>query len=548
MNSSTKQMFNLDVLIVGAGFAGLSALRRLRELGFRVRVCEAGLDIGGTWYWNRYPGARCDTESMQYSYQFSEELQQEWEWSERYATQPEILRYINHVAERFDLKKDISLNTRIDSIHFDEDIGCWRVSSTEGISFVAKFCVMATGCLSAPLKPEIEGLETFEGEYYYTATWPHSPVSFAGKRVGIIGTGSSSMQSLPIIAEDAQDVTVFQRTPNYAVPANNGPLDSNYANDFKANYVANRAKAKTAASGLLCHYSTVAAMEVSEEERRHEYDQRWERGGLPFLGAFSDLNSDLDSNQTMADYIHDKIREVVKDSEVAELLIPNSIVGCKRVCVVTDYYESFNLDNVHLVDVRSTPIERITPTGVVVDGQEYEIDLLVLATGFDAMTGAMKRIDIQGKEGHVLADKWTDGPRSYLGLGVAGFPNFFTITGPGSPSVLTNMLPTIEQHVDFIAECLEYLRQHDITEIEPTLNAENSWVEFNEMCARDTLRYECNSWYLGANVPGKTRVFMPFVAGFPIYIEKCNEIVRGGYSGFKLTSAKASIPPSVPTV
>jgi cyclohexanone monooxygenase len=537
---------DLDVVIVGAGFAGLAMLKRLRDMGLQAHVCEDGGDIGGTWYWNRYPGARCDTESLQYSYQFDDDLQQEWEWSEKYATQPEILRYINHVADRFDLRRDISTGTRVESAVFDEQAGRWTLTTAAGACLTATFCVMATGCLSAPIWPQIEGLDGFAGETYRTARWPHERVEFAGKRIGIIGTGSSAIQALPLIAAEADRVYVFQRTPNYAVPAHNGPLDPDYARAFKARYGENRAKARELVSGFLCPYNPKSALAAGAEELKREYDARWARGGLAFLGAFSDITYDGDANQTATAYIHDRIREIVDDPDVAELLIPNSVVGCKRLCVDTDYYRTYNRDNVTLVDLRSAPIERIGDAGVVAGGRTYEIDMLVLATGFDAMTGALKRIDIRGRGGLALGDKWRDGPRSYLGLAMAGFPNLFTITGPGSPSVLTNMLPSIEQHVDFIADCLAHMRANGHAAIESTREAEDGWVAYNEDCARATLRYDCSSWYLGANVPGKPRVFMPFVGGLPVYINKCREIVEAGYRGFDLSPAVRAHAHAVP--
>ncbi len=542
MNTGGDVPRDLDALIVGAGFAGLAMLNRLRGENYAVHVCEVAPDVGGTWYWNRYPGARCDTESMQYSYQFDKKLQQDWEWTECFATQPEILRYINHVTERFDLRGDISFNTRIESAHFDNQAGRWRIATADGVIITATYCIMATGCLSAPIKPQIEGLESFEGECYHTGTWPHEEVNFKDKRVGIIGTGSSAIQALPLIAEDASHVHVFQRTPNYTVPAHNRPLAPDYVRDFKAHYVENRAAAKKLVAGFLCDYNSKSALEVGEEQRQREYQERWDRGGIAFLGAFSDINHDADANATATAFLHDKIREIVDDPKLAELLIPNSVVGCKRLCVDTDYYKTYNRDNVSLVDVRSSPIERISAKGVVVASWEYEIDMLVLATGFDAVTGALKRIDIRGRGGLALKDKWGDGPCSYLGLGIAGFPNLFTITGPGSPSVLTNMLPSIEQHVDFIAECLGFMRDNNLTRIEAKPEAEDGWVAYNEKWARASLRYDCASWYLGANVPGKPRVFMPFVAGLPLYIKKCEEIVADNYRGFAFQTKDQNQP------
>ena len=532
-NGSTAPRF--DVVVVGAGFAGLYALYRLRRMGLTVRALEDGGGIGGTWYWNRYPGARCDTESVQYSYQFSEELQQEWEWSERYATQPEILRYLNHVADRFDLRRDIRLNARVDSIVLDEATGRWIIGTSDGGTASAAFCVMATGCLSSPMKPRFEGLANFAGPTYHTARWPDEKVDFTGLRVAVLGTGSSAMQAIPIIAEEAVHLTVFQRTANYAVPAWNGPLDSGYLQWFKANYAENRRRAKRLVSGFLCYYNPKSALEVSPEERDREYEKRWREGGIGYLGAFSDITSSDEANRSAADFIHRKIRSIVKDPAIAALLIPNSVIGCKRLCVHASYYATFNRENVTLVDVKTNPIERITPTGVVVAGREYAADSLVLATGFDAMTGALNKIDIRGRGGRTLKDKWAEGPRAYLGLATAGFPNFFIITGPGSPSVLTNMVPSIEQHVDFIAGCIAHMQAQGYGAVEPVVAAEDDWVAYNDEVAHRTLRYGCSSWYLGSNIPGKKRVFMPFVAGFPVYIRKCEDVVAAGYQGFEFS-------------
>lgn len=529
---------HLDAVIVGAGFAGLYALYRLKSMGLSVCVLEEGDGVGGTWFWNRYPGARCDTESLQYSYQFSEALQQEWEWSERYATQPEIEKYLNHVADRFELRESIRLGTRVESVVFDETSDRWKVATSDGASVDTHFCIMATGCLSAPATPKIDGLESFVGQQYHTARWPDKHIDFTGLNVGVLGTGSSAMQVIPLIAEEARHVTVFQRTANYAVPAWNGPLDPDYVRSFKAHYAENRRKAKQLVSGFLCRYNEKSALEVSPEERDREYEKRWLDGGIGYLAAFADITTNDAANQTAADYVHRKIRAIVEDPEIAELLIPNSVIGCKRLCCHAGYYATFNRDNVSLVDVKSRPIEGVTPDGVVVAGRIYPADALVLATGFDAMTGALNKIEIRGKEGLRLRDKWAEGPRAYLGVASAGFPNLFIVTGPGSPSVLTNMIPTIEQHVDFIADCIAYMRKHGMAAIEPDAAAEDDWVAYNDDVAHRTLRYDCASWYLGSNIPGKKRVFMPFVAGLPIFIRKCEEVVAAGYRGFTFTPAR----------
>jgi cation diffusion facilitator CzcD-associated flavoprotein CzcO len=524
-----------DAVIVGAGFAGMYMLHRLRNLGFSVRVYEAGSGVGGTWYWNRYPGARCDVESVQYSYQFSDALQQEWEWTERYATQPEILRYAEHVADRFDLRKDIQLDTRVSAATFDEGCRRWTIECSDGARVSARFCIMATGCLSSTNTPQFPGLDSFQGALYHTGHWPHRKVDFTGQRVGVIGTGSSAIQSIPLIAEEAQHLFVFQRTAHYSVPAHNASLDLEYKRRVKAEYPAMRSRAKQMFAGIDMRLNDRSAVQVSAEERQREYEGRWAYGGVSFMGAFNDLLFHDGSNATAAEFVRGKIREIVRDPALAEALSPRYVIGCKRLCVDTGYYDTFNRANVSLVDVSRAPIEAITPQGVRVAGKVYEIDSLVLATGFDAMTGALTRIDIRGKSGEALRDKWHGGPRAYLGLMTAGFPNLFTITGPGSPSVLTNMLPSIEQHVDWIADCLVHLRNRGMTQIEPTLEAENEWVVHVNEVAGTSLRSTCSSWYVGANVPGKPRVFMPYIGGFPAYLQKCNEVVAAGYRGFAMS-------------
>jgi len=526
---------DLDAVIVGAGFAGLYMLHRLRRMGLEARVLEAGGGVGGTWYWNRYPGARCDVESVQYSYQFDDALQQEWNWTERYAAQPELLSYANHVADRFDLRRDISFHTRVRSAAFDDARGRWVVETADGSRLSATWCIMATGCLSSPNLPQIEGLESFAGERYHTGLWPKEAVDFTGKRVAVIGTGSSAVQSIPIIAAQASHLTVFQRTPNYAVPAHNAPLDPEYVRRVKAEYPAMRARAKKTMTGIDFDYSDRAALDTPPEEREREYERRWRHGGLWFLGAFKNLMLDQAANDTAAEFVRAKIRARVRDPQVAELLCPKNTIGCKRLCVDIGYFETYNRPNVTLVDVSTRPIERITPTGVRAHGREHAADALVLATGFDAMTGTLLRIDIRGRGGARLADAWRAGPRSYLGLAVSGFPNLFTITGPGSPSVLTNMLPTIEQHVDWIADSIAHLRTRGLSRIEASAAAEEEWGAHVGEAAGRTLRYTCNSWYLGVNIPGKPRVFTPYIGGFPKYVETCNEVAAAGYSGFVLS-------------
>jgi len=530
-----------DVVIVGAGFAGMYMLHRLRGLGMSARVFEAGSGVGGTWYWNRYPGARCDVDSMEYSYGFSDELQQQWRWSERFAAQPEILRYANHVADRFGLRSDIRFDTRVTAAVFDESDARWEVA-TRGVApgaperrVRARHLVMATGCLSSTNLPKFPGIESFRGESYHTGQWPHREVDFTGKRVGVIGTGSSAIQAIPVIARQAGHLTVFQRTATYTVPARNAPLDPAHEARIKAEYRAFRERNARLpnAFGNVMARSDTPALSVDEQARRRAYEERWQVGGLVFLGAFGDLMLDARANETAAEFVRGKIREIVKDPETARLLTPRQVIGCKRLCIDSGYYETFNRPNVTLVDVSGTPIEAITPAGVRVGGVEHALDCIVYATGFDAMTGTLLKIDIRGRGGMRLRDKWDAGPRTYLGLGVAGFPNLFTVSGPGSPSVLTNMIVSIEQHVDWIAACLATLRDAGRTTIEATEAAEDAWVHHVNAVADRTLFPSCNSWYLGANVPGKTRVFMP-LPGFPEYVAKCNEVVARGYEGFTI--------------
>jgi cyclohexanone monooxygenase len=527
---------DLDAVIVGAGFAGLYMLHRLRGLGISARVYEAGDGIGGTWYWNRYPGARCDVESMDYSYSFSDELQQEWQWTERYASQPEILRYINHVADRFDLRRDVRLSTPVTAAVFDEATHRWAVSTDRGERVSAQFCVMATGCLSTAQVPRFEGLETFQGKRYHTGHWPHEGVDFTGQRVGVIGTGSSAIQSIPIIAEQAAHLFVFQRTPNFSVPARNARLDPDFERSVKANYAEYRRVARESRVGFVVERSEASALAVTPDERQREYEKRWGRGGLGFTATYMDLLISKDANDTAAEFCRAKIREAVRDTSVAEALVPKHYpVGTKRMCVDTGYYDTFNRDNVTLIDLRQTPIEAITPTGLRTRDEAYALDSLVFATGFDAMTGALLSIDIRGRAGQPLRQKWAEGPRTYLGLAVAGFPNLFAVTGPGSPSVLSNMIVSIEQHVDWIADCLAYLRAHDRTAIEATVAAEDTWVGHVNEVGHATLYPLANSWYMGANIPGKPRIFMPYIGGVGTYRQICDDVAAKGYEGFALT-------------
>ncbi len=529
-----------DAIVVGAGFAGMYMLHRLRGLGFSARVYEAGGGVGGTWYWNRYPGARCDVESMQYSFSFSEELDQEWNWSEKYAPQSEILSYANHVADRFDLRRHIMFDTRVTAATFDEVEKCWRVETDRGDKVSAKFCVMAVGCLSAPNRPSFKGLEDFRGAIYHTGEWPHEGVDFTGLRVGVIGTGSSAIQSIPIIAQQASALTVFQRTATYSVPARNEKLTPEYRQSIKADYPALRAKARARPTGFYFPFNMKPALEASPEERKKQYEEAWARGGLPFLGAYGDLLFEKAANDTIADFARRKIRSIVKDPKTAQLLCPDNILGCKRLCVDTGYFETYNLPHVRLVDVSKTPIERFTENGIEVNGVEHPLDAIVCATGFAAMTGSFDKIRITGRKGLTLAEKWQAGPRAYLGVASVGFPNLLLITGPGSPSVLASMIQAIEQHVDWMADCMGHMRDIGAQTIEPILEDEDAWVEHVNDVSTVSLRSTCSSWYVGANIPGRPRVFMPYIGGFPVYVQKCNEVMSGGFKGFVLEGAPAS--------
>jgi len=532
----------VDAVVTGAGFAGLYMLHRLRRMGLSARGFEKGTDVGGTWYWNRYPGARCDVESMQYSFSFSEELQQEWRWGERFASQPEILSYAQHVAERFNLRRDIQFETSVTAAHYNEDTALWEVETNKGERLSTRFCIMATGVLSAARMPEIAGMKEFKGTTYHTGLWPHEGVDFTGKRVGVVGTGSSGIQCIPMIAQKAANLVVFQRTPNFSIPAGNAPMDDEYERSWKDNYPALRRKAREdTSSGTIYEKSPRKAHETSPEERQKEYDRRWQRGGGNFMHAFNDLLLDKRSNDTAADFVRARIRSTVRDPVVADMLTPTDHpIGAKRICIDTDYFETYNRDNVTLVDVRKAPIERITETGLQTRDAHYELDSIVFATGYDAMTGALLGMDIVGRGGEPLAHAWQAGPQTYLGLMMAGFPNLFTVTGPGSPSVLSSVIFSIEQHVDWIADCLQAMRSGGFNTVEPEAAAQEQWVAHVNEVAALTLFPLANSWYMGANIPGKPRVFMPYVGGVVPYRQKCDEVAAKGYEGFRLSTHAVS--------
>jgi cyclohexanone monooxygenase len=540
--SDVDQAF--DAVVIGAGFAGLYMLHRLRQLGLRARVFEAGDGVGGTWYWNRYPGARCDVESMQYSYSFDEALQQEWTWTERYPKQAEILRYINHVADRFDLRRDIQFNTRVSSARYDEGTQRWTVQTDRGNKVQARFVISAAGCLSMAKVPDLPGLADFKGRTFHTGRWPHETIDFSGQRVAVIGTGSSGIQTIPVIARQAKELVVFQRTPNFSIPAWNKPLPVADQDAWKRDYPSHRARARTTRSGILYDYSTRAGVDVTAAERQEEFDRRWQRGGANFTHAFNDIYSNKISNDAAAEYVRNKIRNTVHDPQVAALLAPTDhAIGTKRICVDSDYYETFNLPQVKLVDLRATPIERVTPTGLQTSAEHHAFDAIVFATGYDAITGALDGIDIRGRGQRSLKDKWSQGPSTYLGLMSAGFPNLFIITGPGSPSVLTNVIVAIEQHVDWIARAIGRMQTQGQHCIEPAVKAETDWMLHVHEVANKTLFPGTNSWYTGANIPGKPRVFLPYIGGLGNYTTICEDVINDGYRGFDFSPAAA--PPAI---
>ncbi len=535
-----------DAVVIGAGFAGLGMLRRLRDdLGLSVQVYEAGSGVGGTWYWNRYPGARCDSESYVYCFSFSKELLQDWNWSGKYPEQPEILSYLNHVADRFDLRRNIRLNTRVTSAKFLEDANYWQIETDRGDRTTSRFLITGIGCISTGNVPDIAGIDSFEGDWYHTGSWPHGKVDFAGKRVAVIGTGSSGVQAIPVIAEQAEHLTVFQRTPQYTIPARHENVDRRFIEEeVKPNYDEIWKKARWSKAGFPADYSERSALDVSVEERRQTYEDLWDRGGTTFLyGTFNDIRTDRRANDTAAEFIRSKIREIVKDPEKREKLLPvDHPFGSKRTLIDTNYFETYNRENVELVDIRHSPIQEITPKGIRTEDEEFEFDIIVFATGFDAMTGTFFKMDIRGRNGLSLREKWAEGPKTYLGLQAAGFPNMFMITGPGSPSVLSNMPVSIEQHIEWIADFIDYLREHGIETAEADPDAETAWVSHVNEVAEPTMFMLANSWYLGANIPGKPRVFMPYAGGVGAYREKCNEIADNGYEGFTLCSESRERP------
>ena len=533
---------DVDVVVVGAGFSGLYLLYRLRKAGFSTRVFERGGDVGGTWYWNRYPGARCDVESLQYSYSFDEQLQQDWHWPEKFSAQPDILAYANHVADRFNLKKDIEFNIEVKASWFDENLKTWKITTNTGEEINAQYFIMATGCISTTQIPNIKGLSDYVGNTFHTGDWPHEEVDFSGQSIAVIGTGSSGIQSIPVLAKQAKKLTVFQRTPNYSIPSQNEPMTKKYERSWKDVYSERRKEMRYSAHGSLKDLNDVPALSVDEDQRQELYTKRWAIGGTGFLGSFNDLLTNADANYTAAEYVRQQIKRVVKDKETAEILCPRSYpIGTKRICIDTGYFETYNRENVKLVDISKKPIQRQVTDGIIVDDQLYPFDSIIFATGFDAMTGSIFNVDIKGRDGLALKEKWNAGPKTYLGLMSASFPNLFMITGPGSPSVKSNMIMSIEQHVDLVIETLLSMRRKGLSVVEPELEAENKWVDHVQEVANKTLFPQANSWYMGANIPGKPRLFMPYIGGVGAYREICEEIVANNYRGFKFEKSKQAI-------
>ena len=535
---------DFEVVAVGAGFAGLYLIHRLRQLGIGLRVYEAGGDVGGTWYWNRYPGARCDVESLEYSFSFDEALQQEWRWSERYASQAEILRYMQHVADRFELRRDIEFNSRVIDARFNTTRGLWTISTDKGKVVTCRFLIMASGCLSNAKVPEVPGLDRFQGQCFHTGRWPQQEVDFTGKRVGVVGTGSTGIQAIPVIARQAAHLTVFQRTPNYSIPLRNGPMTPEFEQSIKQEYAALRERARHSPSGVARFPNPQrGALELTEGEREAIYQERWNFGGISFARAFNDTVFKKEANDLARAWLLPKMLAPVRDEQVRARLTPQYPIGTKRLCGDTGYFETFNRDNVSLVDLKQTPITEITATGIQTATGHHPLDIIVLATGYDAITGALLAVNMRCDHGPDLRSLWRDGPRAYLGLMVAGLPNMFTITGPGSPSVLSNVIVSCEQHVDWIGRCLAHMRAHGFERIEALPEAQQAWADHVYELSRQTLMPGTDSWYVGANVPGKPRQFMPYMGGVGAYRRKCDEVADAGYVGFSLRrSANAHGP------
>ena len=541
-NKRQGETASVDADVIGAGFSGLYMLYRLREAGLSTRVYETADGVGGVWYWNRYPGARCDSESICYNYTFSEELYNEWSWSSRYPEQPEILKYLNFVADKFDLRPDINFSTRVTSASYDEGSNRWQIETDQGDQITAKYFITGVGCISTANVPNIKGLDNFDGEWYHTGHWPHEKVDFTGKRVGVIGTGSSGIQSIPVIAKEAQHLTVFQRTPQFSVPAKNYQYTQEFLQKSKENYHGMRHLMRNSVAGMAMYYGERSVLEDTPEERKKVLEAAWEKGGWAILFAYNDLIINEEGNKLVAEFVRSKIREIVKDPETADKLVPDHYYGTKRAIIDTNYFETYNRENVRLVDVKKAPIEEITSKGIRTSDGEFELDAIVFATGFDGMTGSLFKIDIKGKNGVSLKEKWENGAKTktYLGLTTAGFPNLFMLTGPESPSVLGNMPAAIEQHVEWVIDCINHLCQNEVEVFEAKPEAEEKWSQHCRDLADATLYTKTESWYTGANIEGKARGFQIYVGGYDGYRKICDEIASKGYEGFSLVSKSSA--------
>jgi cation diffusion facilitator CzcD-associated flavoprotein CzcO len=527
----------VDAVIVGAGFSGLYMLHRMREQGYSIRGFDAADGVGGTWYWNRYPGARCDSESHYYCYSFSDEIRENWEWSCRYPAQPEILKYLNFVADRLDLKKDIDFGTRVSSGSYDEATHTWLIETDSGEKVRAKYLITAVGNTSTPANPSIPGLKSFKGEVYHTALWPHEGVDFKGKRVGLIGTGSSGIQSTPMIAKEADHLTVFQRTANYIVPARNHELTDEMRREQNENFEELRRLTLDSPIGMPFPHPVHSTLELLPEERKAMLDKLWDKGGFRFhFTSFTDIVLNEEANKVVADYIETKIRERVDDPATADILCDfNHPVGTKRPPIDTDYLETFNRDNVSIVSIRKNPIVQATENGLTMEnGDQHEFDALVFATGFDTVTGTILKMNLRGRDGQTLPEKWKDGPRTYLGLASAGFPNLFMVTGPQSPAILVNFPVCIEQHVDWVVGIINHMRDTGAVEIEANPEYEADWVKKISADVEDTLMTATDSWYMNSNIPGKPKVFTAYFPGMPSYVDICEDVASNGYKGFNV--------------
>jgi cation diffusion facilitator CzcD-associated flavoprotein CzcO len=540
-----NELNDFDAVVIGAGFSGMYMLHLLREAGFSAKAYEAGGGVGGVWYFNRYPGLICDSDSVTFNYTFSEELYKGWTWSRRYPNQPEVLRYLNYVADTLDLRKDIQFNTRITSAHFDEQSKRWKITTDDGSSVTAKYFITGLGTLSASNVPKIKGLESFEGEWHHTGRWPDEQVDFKGKKVGVIGTGSSGIQVIPKIANEADHLTVFQRTAQYSIPARNKPLDQEYERQIKADlkkYI--HQMRYESPTGNLWEYNDRSALADTPDERQQVYERLWEKGGPEFAwGSYNDLNTNPEANETASEFVRNKIRETVKDAEIAEKLIPDYPLGGKRVVLDTGYFETYNRENVKLVDVKQDPIIEITPKGIKTEEAEHELDMIVFATGYDALTGPLLKMDIRGKDAITLKEKWQGGAnlKTYLGLANSGFPNMFTITGPQGPGIHGNVPVIIEQNVEWISQCIQYLRDNGVETIEATIEAEEGWTEHTNEIASKIFYSNYDSWYTGANIEGKPRTVLSYRGGLQLYREKCDQVAENGYKGFTLKASVSTL-------